>query len=342
MIEEPQQVSGADLELVRRALALLEPTIWRGEHRYACLKVFVAAHRGRVGEILLQEAERIRPEDFDAFLFAMTAVVKLRDLTDHEIGMLAEHVKEVPDLEHWYNVQELMVEIARRDLHAWLDVVHERFATALRLAEDHAVTPTRRFDPLPHDPADLLPDEDEVEQAQLAGALRVVRDWILEFYPVAWLEVPRLFRTIDASLTPKGRSGLSELGEATLAEWMGTNPDEGDGRLKGGKLWGIGMLLRDYEFTPELLLWLEPLIVKGRRPSREDLTPETRIWGELRAAIGTTGVFWASREHYETRVRQLEEANARARSIEFREFLAPLIAEARRELEAYMLEEADE
>jgi len=123
---------------------------------------------------------------------------------------------------------------------------------------------------------------------------------------------------------------------------MASSSEEGEGNLKGAKLWGVGALLREYEFTPDLLLWLEPLVAKGMPPSPEQRTARTRIWGELYSSIGTTGAFSPSAEYYAEKLQRFEYVQRLAITTELKEFLRPLIEEARRELKAYELEESEE
>jgi len=214
MIAEPEQVTQDDLELLAIALPLsMLGAVRVGHQSFFCLRSFVGRYRDRVLEILLDLAGRIRPEDLDDFLSAMHFLVKLAQLTNQELMSLSGRLQEVPDI-GGYHVAELMAEVARRDLQAWLSILHARFAEGIRRADDRS-----EFDTLPFGPGSLVPSAEDLDQSTLAEAVRCVRDWYLEFYPIGYLVVsPRSAFTIHGlgrdplargrtSALPRGRRG---------------------------------------------------------------------------------------------------------------------------------------
>ncbi len=190
---------------------------------------------------------------------------------------------------------------------------------------------------------------DKYKPEDVKKAPATMREWVLlspEF--VGYLGGSSLFLWVDGLQSE--RDPLSGLGKETagaLSEWFSgdlgkyvlTTGEE----IVGIKRWGIPLLLRNFDFDEKLWTFLFPLIEQTQKPDRTDegRRPwQQRLWSELMAAEGTTGIFTPSLERElarEALYRKMEsEAPDNAKP-----FFAVLAEEAKIDIERESLEEDD-
>ncbi|HUW13890.1 MAG TPA: hypothetical protein VM537_29470, partial [Anaerolineae bacterium] len=254
-------------------------------------------------------------------------------LRDDELAQLTARLTDVPEIKDYW-LGQLMREAAERDFARWLGIVHARLCKHGELVDARQYGGYR---PLPFHLSHCLPAALADDDVKLG--LGSVQDWLLELYQSDSLVdtchmLSQVFHEIDSRCATRGSSGLSVPAEERLSDWMASSLSEGEGNLQGAKLWGIGILLRDFDFTPQLLEFLEPLIEMGDRPRRDRDTVGNRIWRELYRAVGPSRVYSPSTEYYEAKAAGYEAASKMA-GLKLRRFLEPLIAEARQKAESY-------
>jgi hypothetical protein len=312
---------------------------------FRCLRPFQERYAREVHDLALQLSGLVANDSFHTYVSALVLLLLDQSerafsvLGDGELGQLTARLRDVPDLEdHW--VGELMHEVANRDFARWLDIVHARLRKHKELLDAKQYG---KYRPLPFHLEHCLPQS--LTDGSVELGLRSVQDWLIELNPRGSFTdicygLPEVFHEIDSRCATRGGSGLSVPAEKCLSEWMGSSVSEGKGNLQGVKLWGIGILLRSFDFTPELFKFLEPLIEKGEKPTRNRETIRDRIWRELYSAVGPSGVYSPSTEDYEAQVACYETASNMG-GLKLRRFLEPLIAEAKQKVENYSYPHAE-
>jgi hypothetical protein len=192
---------------------------------------------------------------------------------------------------------EMMSFLFRTDLSGLLAFFETRLSHAISLGNN-----LKDYHPFPASERliEAVLKSDNIKPEDIKNAPVTIRDWVLRSPElVGYLGGSSLFLWVDGLQAE--RHPLSGLGKETakaLTEWF--SGDLGKYVLPTGeeiigiKRWGIPLLLRNFDFDERLWTFLFPLIEQARKPDRtyEGRQPwQQRLWSELMAAEGTTGIF---------------------------------------------------
>jgi len=288
-------------------------------------------------EDLPEETQRLF---FQLVKFDMRKCAGLVSLIKNDIVERLKYEKMSNDL------LQMLSFLFREDISGLLDFFKARLLYAISLGKD-----SKGYDPFPTSERliEAVLKSDKYKPEDINKAPETIRDWVLmspEY--VGYLGGSSLFLWVDGLQTERDTvSGLGKETAAALAEWF--SGDLGKYVLSNGeevigiKRWGIPLLLRNFIFDERLWTFLFPLTEQVHKPDRTDegRRPwQQRLWSELMAAEGTTGIFTPTMERELAREALYRKMESNAPD-DAKPFFAELVEDAKIDIERESLDEDD-